>query len=118
MADFVAPASNVQGYKLIQTPVSSAILGDNTIIAAQGVNRVICIHHLFLSANAAVVIDITAGAGGAVILENIKLADTGGFEMGPWDHVLFGVPANTALVFNASAATAVYGSISYTVRDL
>lgn len=113
-----APAGNVDGYRLAQDTISAVDAGDNTLVSAPGAGKVICVHHIFISANAAVTIDFTDGAGGTVLVENIKLADTGGFEMGPWDKTLFPVSANTALVANANAANAVYGTISYTIRDV
>lgn len=109
---------NVGNYRLVQLPIEADQNGDNEVVAAEGPNIVIAVHHLFLSANAAVTFDILAGSGGSDLVPSIKLGDTGGFEMGPWDKPLFIVPANTSLNFATNAANALYGTISYSLRPI
>lgn len=95
--------------------IDAATSGDNTLLAAQGVNNKIRVHSLFLVAAGAVNVRFESGAGGTALTGQMNLIANTGFVL-PFNPLgWFETAANTLLNLELSGAVSVDGSFQYSV---
>jgi hypothetical protein len=112
---WVNQESATQVVTIARSSSNPASSGDNTIVAAQGVGKVIYVFAYSLSFSGTVNAKFTDGAAGTQKAFHYGVANSGGGEAVKPPSYLWSGTANTALILNLSGATAVACNISYFV---